>query len=74
MLSGSLNKCPSSFLAKSWHNFCPNLQISCDLSHMEVSDIQKNLQFLELTLKEVNSWLLFDEYVPATPILSDIFE
>ena len=56
------------------NDICPNLQVSCDLTHMEVSDIQKNLQFLELTFKEVNFWPLSDENVPATPILSDFFE
>ena len=63
MLSGSLNKCQSSFLAKLWHNFFPNLHVSCDLSHVEVSDIRKNLQFLELILEKVNSWPLFIEYI-----------
>ena len=38
---------------------------------MEVSDIQSNLQALGLTFEEVNSWLLSNENVPASPILSD---
>ena len=71
MLSGSWNKCPSSLLAKSWHNLGLNIQIKCDLPEMEVSDIQTNLQALGLTLEEVNSWLLSNENVPASLILSD---
>ena len=71
MLAVSWNKCPSNLLAKSWHNFRLNLQIKCDIPEMKVSDIQSNLQALELTLEEVNSRLLSNENVPASSILSD---